>query len=79
MEGTIGSKQDTDLCNRGGLMSRSPANRLLLPYLKSRSPPSSFFLELVLKQEKYEVLKAPLVSKILDIERPELFKYGAPM
>ena len=71
--GTIGSKQDTDLLRRGGLMSSSPTN-MLLPFNFRSPPPSSFFFELVLKQEKYEVLKAALVSKNFEVDRPELFK-----
>ena len=71
MAGTKGSKQETDLFKSGGLISRSPTKKLLPPNFISA--PSSFFFELVLKQEKYEVLNAALVSKNFDVERPELF------
>ena len=56
----IGSKQDTDLCRLGGLMSRTPTKfpklpaflSLLLPKPATSAPPFSYFFELFVKQPK---------------------------
>ena len=54
-----GSKQDTDLCKLGGLMSKAPTKfpkfrflSLLFPKPITSFKPFSFFLELLLKQPK---------------------------